>query len=184
VWANRLVTVSYSRLAAKHRLRSWLDLLALSVARPDQSWTSHAVGRSGRSAAHALAGPLDDRAGQWLRDVIDLYDHGMREPLPMPPKTACAYAEAAHQQQRGGGSDPLFKARREWETDRFAVNGIPGEDADPAHVQVWGEHAPLECLLTEPRDDEHWSSEPHRLGQLAVRLWGPLLDGAERVSHL
>jgi exodeoxyribonuclease V gamma subunit len=182
VWENRLVTVSYSRLAAKHRLRAWLDILALTVARHDQSWTSHAVGRRGRAAAHAMISPLDDRAEQWLRDLVDLYDRGMREPLPMPPKTACAYAEEARRPQRGG--DPEDKARREWETDRFSATGIPGEDADPSHVQAWGEHAPLECLLSPVRDDERWNDQPHRLGQLALRLWGPLLDGAERVSHL
>ncbi len=184
VWGNKLVTVSYSRLAAKHRLRSWLDLLALSVAHPDQSWTAHAVGRSGRTAAHALAGPLDHRAEEWLRELVDLYDRGMREPLPMPPKTACAYAEETHRLQRSGNGDPVAKARREWETDRFSATGIPGEDADPSHVQAWGEHAPLECLLSTPRADEQWNAEPHRLGRLALRLWGPLLDGAERVSHL
>ena len=184
VWGNKLVTVSYSRLAAKHRLRSWLDLLALSVAHPDQSWTAHAVGRSGRAAAHALVAPLDHRAQEWLRELVDLYDRGMREPLPMPPKTACAYAEETHRLQRSGNGDPVFKARREWETDRFSATGIPGEDADPSHVQAWGEHAPLECLLSVPHEDEQWNAEPHRLGRLALRLWGPLLDGAERVSHL
>jgi exodeoxyribonuclease V gamma subunit len=183
VWGNRLVTVSYSRLAAKHRLRAWLDLLALSAARPDQSWTSHAVGRSGGAAAHAMIAPLDHRAEEWLLGLVDLYDRGMREPLPMPPKTACAYAEGNLRQQRGG-LDAEDKARREWETDRFSPTGIPGEDADPSHVQVWGEHAPLECLLSPAREDEHWNDQPHRLGQLALRLWGPLLDGAERVSHL
>ena len=183
VWGNRLVSVSYSRLAAKHRLRSWLDLLALSVARPDHSWTAHTVGRSGRSAGHAQAGPLDHRAEQWLRELVDLYDRGMREPLPMPVKTANAYAEEAHRARSGGG-DPLVKAKRQWETDRFSPTGIPGEDADASHVQVWGEHAPLECLLTPSREDEQWNTGPHRLGRLAVRLWAPLLDGAERVSHL
>jgi exodeoxyribonuclease V gamma subunit len=69
-------------------------------------------------------------------------------------------------------------------TDRWSATGIPGEDADPAHVQVWGEHAPLDVLTTAPRDDEDWNDEPHRLGRFALRLWGPLLDGAERVSHL
>ena len=184
VWGNRLVTVSYSRLAAKHRLRSWLDLLALSASHPDQSWTGHAIGRTGRAAGHTLAGPLDHRAEQWLREVVDLYDRGMREPLPMPVKTACAYAEEAQRLQRTGQGSPLSRAGREWVTDRWSATGIPGEDADPAHVQVWGEHAPLDVLTTPPRDDEQWNDEPHRLGRLALRLWGPLLDGAERVTHL
>jgi exodeoxyribonuclease V gamma subunit len=157
-------------------------VLALSVGHPDQSWTAHALGRRGRNTAHALVGPLDHRAEQWLRDLVDLYDRGMREPLPLPVKTACAYAEAASQQR--GTTSPLDRARKEWETDRFSPYGIKGEDADPAHVQVYGEGAPVQCLLTPPRPDEQWNTEPHRLGRLAVRLWEPLLSGAERVGHL
>ncbi len=183
VFGNRLVTASYSSLAAKHRLRSWVDLLALTVGHPDESWVTHALGRGKAATAQALGGPLDERAETWLRELVDLYDRGMREPLPLPVKTACAYAEAARRGSANSGS-PEWKARREWETDRYSPTGIPGEDADPAHVQVFGEHAPFECLLTPPRADEHWNDERHRLGQYARRLWQPLLDGAERVGHL
>ncbi|HET6652642.1 MAG TPA: exodeoxyribonuclease V subunit gamma [Nocardioides sp.] len=178
VWGNRLVRVTYSRLAAKHRLASWIDLLALTAGRPDESWTAHAVGRGRGAPAVAEAGPLDHRAAGWLRDVVDLYDRGMREPLPLPVKSACVYAEEA----RKNGGD--WKASKEWETDRFSPYGIKGEDADPAHVQAFGEAAPFACLTTPPRDDEDWNDEPHRLGRFAVRLWKPLLDGAERVTHL
>jgi exodeoxyribonuclease V gamma subunit len=179
VWGNRLVTVSYSRLAAKHRLASWLNLLALSAGHPDENWTAHAIGRAKAAPQVAEAGPLDHHAEQWLREIVDLYDRGMREPLPMPVKSACAWAE---ERLRGRGDE--WKARREWETDTFSGTGIPGEDADPAHVQVWGEHAPYDVLTAPARDDERWSNAPHRLGQLALRLWGPLVDGAERVTHL
>jgi exodeoxyribonuclease V gamma subunit len=184
VFGNRIVTVTYSTLAAKHRLRSWIDLLALSAGHPDESWTAHAIGRARAGASRALAGPLDDRALVWLRDLVDIYDRGMREPLPLPVKTACAYAEAIHLARRGASSDTRFKAEREWRTDRFSPYGIPGEDADPAHVQVFGEAAPLDCLLTPPRPDESWNDEPHRLGRYAWRLWQPLLDGAEKVGPL
>ncbi|HYO39782.1 MAG TPA: exodeoxyribonuclease V subunit gamma [Nocardioidaceae bacterium] len=182
VWGNRLVMASYSSLAPKHRLRCWVDVLALSVGHPDQNWTGHALGRRGQNTAHALVGPLDHRAEQWLRDLVDLYDRGMREPLPLPVKTACAYAEAARQQR--GRISPIERATREWETDRFSPHGIKGEDADAAHVQVFGEGAPIQSLLTPPRVDEQWNTEPHRLGRLAVRLWEPLLSGAEKVGHL
>ncbi|MGH3330607.1 MAG: exodeoxyribonuclease V subunit gamma, partial [Nocardioidaceae bacterium] len=184
IFGNRIVTVTYSTLAAKHRLRSWIDLLALSAGHSDESWTAHAVGRARAGASRALAGPLDHQALDRLRDLVDIYDRGMREPLPLPVKTACAYAEARHLASRGASADIVFKARREWETDRFSPTGIPGEDADPAHVQVYGEAAPLDCLLAEPRADEHWNDEPHRLGQYAWRLWQPLLEGAEKVGPL
>ena len=184
VFGNRLVTVGYSRLAAKHRLRSWIDLLALSAGHPDESWTAHALGRGRAGTARAMAGPLDHRAEHWLRELVDIYDHGMREPLPLPVKTACAYAEASLTRRRGAHVDPVEKARREWETDRFSPTGIPGEDADPAHVRVFGQSAPLDCLLSPPRPDETWNDEPHRLGLYAWRLWQPLLEGAENVGPL
>ena len=63
-------------------------------------------------------------------------------------------------------------------------DGHPGEDADLAHVQVFGQAAPLEMLMTPPRPDESWNDEPHRLGQYAWRLWQPLLEGAENVGAL
>ena len=179
VWGNRHVTVTYSRLAAKHRLASWLDLLALSVGQPDESWSSHALGRGRAATTVAEAGPLDHRAETWLREIVDLYDRGLREPVPMPVKTACSWAE---ERLKGGGQE--WKAKRDWQTDRFNPTGIPGEDADAAHVQVYGEHAPFDVLTDPARPDEDWSNAPHRLGQYALRLWGPLLDGAERVTHL
>jgi exodeoxyribonuclease V gamma subunit len=51
-------------------------------------------------------------------------------------------------------------------------------------VQVFGEHAPFDVLTGPPRDDEDWNTEPTRLGRYALRLWQPLLEGAERVGHL
>ena len=183
VFGNRVVRVSYSRLAAKHRLRAWVDLLALSTGHPDQNWTAHTVGRARAGATLALCGPVDHRATTWLRQLVDVYDRGMCEPLPLPVKTACAYAEAAVRLHHGDQVDPLREAAKAWVTDRFSGAGAPGEDADPAHVRVFGEHAPVEVLLGDPGPDESWSPEPHRLGRLAGRVWGPLLE-SERVGPL
>ncbi len=184
VFGNRIVNVTYSNLAAKHRLKSWIDLLALRASHPDEHWTAHAVGRSRAGGTRALAGPLDHRALDWLRDLVDIYDRGMREPLPLPLKTACAYVEAAAQRRKGSDIDPFYKANKAWETDRFSPYGVPGENADASHVQVFGEAAPLDTLLTKPRADEDWNDEGHRLGQYAWRLWEPLLIGAEQVGPL
>ena len=183
VFGNRVVRVSYSRLAAKHRLRAWVDLLALSAGHPDQNWTAHTVGRSRAGATLALCGPVDHRALTWLRELVDVYDRGMREPLPLPVKTACAYAEAAARLHRGDTVDPVREAAKVWQSDRFAGAVVPGEDSDPAHVRVFGEQAPVEVLLGTPRPDETWGSEPHRLGRLAWRVWRPLLE-REQVGPL
>ena len=46
VYGNRVVSLGYSRLGAKQRLLAWIDLLALSAARPDEHWTAHEIGRA------------------------------------------------------------------------------------------------------------------------------------------
>ena len=80
VFGNRLVSVSYSSLAAKHRLRSWVDLLALSAGHPDENWTAHALGRG--------------RAGH--RPCV-------RRP-PRPPRRAVAAGPGRHLRPRHAGA--------------------------------------------------------------------------------
>ena len=55
--------------------------------------------------------------------LVDLYDRGMREPLPMACRTSAAYV--------AGGN-----ARAEWESDRF-----PKEDRDAEHELVYGQRS-------------------------------------------
>jgi hypothetical protein len=51
-----------------------------------------------------------------------------------------------------------------------------GDFDDPEHRRVWGD-AVLGDLLTWPaRPGEEHEDEPHRFGQLARQVFGPLLD--------
>ena len=120
VYGTRLVSLGYSRLKAKQRLRTWVELLALSASDPDQSWTGHAVGRERAGPKRALTGPLDQRALGWLRVLVELRDIGLTKPLPIPIATAAAWADAHAKAERGIDVDVKQAARREWETDRFA----------------------------------------------------------------
>lgn len=153
VYGDRLVSASYSRLGAKQLLESWVRLLVLAAGRPDHNWTALAIGRAprGRNAAQRLLGPTGEAPLTLLTDLVDLYDEGRRAPLQLPLKTSFAWAAALFQ-----GQDPRPEALKRWRSSRF-----PGEDADPAHVRVWGEHADLDELTEMPR--------------LAERLWLPLL---------
>jgi exodeoxyribonuclease V gamma subunit len=166
VHASTLVRVDFSRLAAKHRLRAWAQLLALTASSPETSWTAVTVGRGYRDAvARSSLGPVDAaEATRHLADLVALRASGLCAPLPVAVKTSAAYAEA-----RVGGMSPanaLAKARRAWQPDRF-----DGEQADPAHRLVWGDEAALDLLLADPGAGD----EPHRFGELARRLWDPLL---------
>ena len=181
-----LLTTTYSRVAAKHRLAAWVRLLGLTATRPERALTAATVGRAGggddvRVAEVTIAaGDAEAREaaarGQLLA-LVDLYDRGMREPLPLFCRTSAAYAQAA-----AAGQDPVDAARREWETEwRFER-----EDREPEHQLVLGGVLTFaELMAPAPGPDEAgdgWATDDDsRLGRYALRLWEGLLE-RERVS--
>jgi exodeoxyribonuclease V gamma subunit len=176
-----VLSLTYSRLAARHRLLAWIDLVALTVAQPDRQWRAVAVGRGrGSRAQRSVFDPLSAAdASAALDELVELYRAGLRSPLPLPVKTAAAYAE-----RRNHSDAPTARegAAREWLTDRF-----PGEQEDAEHVLLYGERAPLSVLTTQrPEPGEGgpgWHrDETDRFGLLARRLWGRLLDAEVRVE--
>ena len=173
-----LLTVGYSNLSAKDRLAAWVRLVALTAAQPDGGWTALTVGKGAKAA---FLGPLDVPAAQHtLAQLIQVYRRGLAEPLPMPVKTAAAYADA-RRRLRQNEAAALGIARKEWTTGQ---GGFPKEDADTAFVEVWGPRCSFETLTAErPPAGEQWSDDGTRFGQLARRLWTPLL-AAERLEQL
>jgi exodeoxyribonuclease V gamma subunit len=174
VRGDRVVRLHYSALSPRHRLASWLDLLALSASAPEE-WSArtygwHKVGSPQLSRQGPLVGA--GTAVDHLRALVDVYDRGMREPLPLPARTAATWAEAVRI-----GRDPRWPARDAWETKPGSP--VPGEQDDPAHVRVFGRDAPFSCLLDAAHADEQWGSERTRLGQYALNIWQPLFDAEE-----
>ena len=163
----RLLRVHYSNLGPKHRLASWVELLALSASEPDASWTASTYGWHRTGPRHSLLGPVDHTVDALLAQLVDLYDRGLREPLPLPLGTAHAWADS-----RRAHKDPTRSARSEWEGSD--ASPVPGEREDGWHERLLGRTAPFEVLLEAPEEDERWGSEGTRLGQYAARLWEPL----------
>jgi exodeoxyribonuclease V gamma subunit len=110
-----------------------------------------------------------------LAQLVDLYDRGLREPLPLPLGTGHAWADS-----RRAHRDPFRSARSEWEGSE--ASPVPGERQDPWHERLLGRAAPFEVLLEAPADDERWRSEATRLGQYAARLWEPLFAREQVMS--
>ena len=175
-----LLSATYSRVSARHRLATWVKLLAVSASHPETAFSAATVGRGPDkdsvmvAAIKPLAGDAEGRrriACEQLSALADLYGRGMREPLPLYCLTSAAYAQAA-----AAGEDPVAAGRQAWAT-RWRV---PGEDAALEHQLVLaGVHKFEELLVQAPREDEQgpgWEmSEASRLGRLARRLWqGPL----------
>ena len=166
VYFDGLVSATYSKLGPKHVVEAWIRLLALKAAAPEEDWTACYFGR-GRNARYpvtdrSLTAPADPLVS--LRELVALYDAGRREPLPLPLKASYAWANARRNER-----DPRDAADKEWSSDYGAK-----EHAEPAHVRVWGEFAPVDVLLGPPRAGEEFDGEDTRLGALAMRLWQPL----------
>ncbi|WP_130011515.1 exodeoxyribonuclease V subunit gamma [Serinicoccus sediminis] len=186
---HRVVTATYSTVRAKQRLRSWVTSLVLAAALgPDA--TSHLLGaqRRGRrrGGVHLTHGPHDPaRARELLDQLVDVRARGLVEPLPLPPRTALSWAES-YLRGPGDARAATLDAVREWRTDDTFERAFPKEQDDPSHVYVHGEGVPLQDVLGVPREDERWTpGVDHRLGQLALRVWGPVLTGgAERKEQL
>lgn len=179
VHGDVLVRAVYSRLAAKHRLRAWVQLLALTAAFPGEIFTSVTVGRSaGRrptATTSLLSAPPPAEAARLLADLVSVRDLALGEPLPLPPAASHAYARA-----RAGGEPEAsaLEAARLGFVDSF-------ESTDPFHRLVWGESVRLDDLLAspgEPVESTGHQEEPTRFGTLARRLWDPVLEHEQRVT--
>jgi exodeoxyribonuclease V gamma subunit len=172
VCGDTLRAISYSRVRPRDRLRAWVRLLALSAARPERPFQSLVIGRARTGAFQAdvtvaRIQPVGHEAAlAQLEVLIDLYDRGMREPLPLSCDASAAYVE--------GG---VAAAEKAW-TSTF---DYPKEDRQPEHVLVHGGEIALSDLLSiAPRADEVWHpDEASRFGVYARRLWGGLLAREE-----
>ena len=162
VHGTAVVSIGYSKLGPKPQLSVWVSLLALAAAHPEREWTAVAVGRGepGRPRS-ATFGPVDrQKARTYLAQLVELYDAGLCEPLPLPLKTSFAYAGSVLKME--GEDQAAFQAKRSWSSGKF-----PGEDDDAPHTLVWGNQAPFQEVFGDPAT---------RLGELSVQLWGPLLQ--------
>lgn len=183
VRAGVITQCNYSRLGPKHRLAAWVRFLALTADRPDGGYGAVTVGRgTGReSVAVARLEPVSgsgEARRTWalerLAVLVDLYDRGMREPLPLCCRTSAAWVQG---RGRGEGDDQLQnRMAGQWvSNDQF-----PGEQDDPEHLEVWGPGTTVSMLLgTAPAPDETgpgWTDETSRFAVLARRLWDPLLE--------
>jgi exodeoxyribonuclease V gamma subunit len=186
-----VAVVTFSRVAARRRLAAWVYLLALVAARPDRPYEAITLGRrreDGPEGAEVsiarirIPGDSEARRKEVLSqlDVLgDLFDRGLREPLPLYCQTSAAYAAAV-----AAGKNGRAAAARAWTTawDRAK------EDADAEHRLVFGGRRPFDELFDEPpRPDEQgagWAAdETSRAARYARRLWDELLGNEELIDR-
>lgn len=166
--ADVLVRTVFSRLAPKHRLRAWVQLLALAAAFPDRTCTAATIGRGQgiTSRVAMLTAPPPDEASAMLAGLVALRDQALSRPLPLPLGTSYVYA---HQRVgRADEQDALEAARTELGTAADAVAGRGGfESVDPYLLLAFGDPFTFDRL---PAGE---------FGALSVALWADLVAHEE-----
>jgi exodeoxyribonuclease V gamma subunit len=158
----RIVRVGYSKLAPKHRLQAWLELLALTASDSGRAWQAVTIGRGGCSQLRAVDATW---AATVLTDLIDLRATGLREPIPFSPKVSAEYAAL-----RFCDRQPALYRRQ--------LDKLWAEDRDEIYERFFGIGASFDVLLAQPSisSEERGSlAEPSRFGTLARRVFQPLL---------
>ncbi|WP_456823725.1 exodeoxyribonuclease V subunit gamma [Cellulomonas sp. P5_E12] len=174
VHGDVLVRTVFSRLGAKHRLRAWVQLLALATASPEREFTAVTIGRGQVSSSRVarLTAPAHPRAA--LHRLVAIHDEAMCGPLPLPLATSLAYAHP----RTGGGdeADALASARKELGTAEDATNGRGGFEAvDDYHLLAFGDPVTFDRLLVEKAT----GAESTRFGALSMALWNDLIAHEE-----
>jgi exodeoxyribonuclease V gamma subunit len=157
VHGDTLASTSYSSLAPKHRLTAWVNLLAAGG--PARAITTGRGPYKRKVWRSTLVLPEDPAAV--LRDLVALYDDGMREVLPIATGATHAYAD----RRRSGSSveEALEAAEKEW-------SSMFGDSKDRHLTYVHGSPPSFGRLLAERLDDP----EGTRFGVLARRIWSPV----------
>lgn len=176
---DTLVRAVYSRLAAKHRLRAWVLLLAAAAGEPGSLTRAVTVGRGpgGGARIAELQAPAHELAVSLLGQLAEVADQALREPLPLPLAASCAYGSARWDGQPV--HDALAAARKELGTLDEARRGAGGFDVvEPSHALVWGDGFSLDAIAgaATPRDLARWPQDTTRFGALARTVWDALLD--------
>jgi exodeoxyribonuclease V gamma subunit len=191
---NVLQHIAFSRLGPRQRLAAWARLLVMAAAFPERTFSAATIGRTPKGvtkypsvsiARAAIPSSLDTAKAResWAREelekLIDLYDRGLREPLPLYCQTSAELACAPT------ASSARQRAEKAWTSPWVSGVKVQHEDSEQEHVLVLaGERLFSELVAEAPRADEDWFDGQYesRLECYAHRLWDGLL-GAETVSR-
>ncbi len=171
VHGDRVVHVSWSRFGPKPLIRAWVHLVALTANDPQTSWTASVVAQDAGKVSATTLGPLSrDGARAYLRELVDLYDRGRREPLPLPLQTGHTYAKRYYSSDGPASlraSKALESAAKAWTGSDY----VTGEASD-----LWWGAALGREVTAERLHDGSVSPTGAGLGTLANTLWRPVLD--------
>ena len=164
----------WSQEGPKYRLEAWLDLVVLTVAFPETHWRSTSFYRkSNKADIHVMevAGHSnDDRlvtAVEALTAVVELYNSGMREPLPLFESTSYSVFMEGVEKSKASWEEGRYGSEQENEYNERAFGGmdfaalsrLQRRDYDPPGPNRLVAYANLlwstvEDSVVDPTDDE------------------------------
>lgn len=174
IHGRSLVTVTYSKIGPKQRLRAWVGLLAVA-ANGNGQWQAVIVGRAKDDSpvVETYVAPSPEQARAHLEYLLAVRGAGLQTPLALPMEAAAAYAQA----RKEGES---VEAARDKATGKWkSPFNWDGPDRDTDHTLLWGYETPFMTLWS-------WSSpvplpaggggESQDFARLACAIWFPLLN--------
>lgn len=165
--------VSFSKVAARHRLAAWLDLMVLLADDPATSWRSVVLGRSekkGKLKTLELVGSGDTgherhgRALDALEVVVDCYRRGMREPIPL-------FASVSYKLHARKASS------NDWEP-----YGGHGDGDDDANRLAFGDLSFDDLRALRAHADDPEGPSPQRALRFADYLWSTVEASARELG--
>ena len=148
---------------------------------PSPDALDRARGRAGERARPATRRPLPDAvavdgAAELLRELVDLYDAGLREPLPLPAqdRPRAGHAPASRQRRRG-------RTRRKRRRARGRPTGSPARTPTPPTCGSGAATLRSTCSWATACPASRYAGRDHpaRCPRLPS-VWRPMLSGRAR----
>lgn len=158
---------------AKQALDCWLRMLLLAACDPT---AAGAPGLLIGTRTWQIEGCPTDLARELLDDLVRLRTSGLQRLLPLPSKSASAYADVLSWEK----GTPLDRAKSTYE--RFTRDQGPTEGDDPNWRYFFDGFDELIALPPEPNDPA--THLPSRFASLADWMWGTLARRLRRLDGL
>lgn len=184
VFAGRLVPVSYSRLAPKHRLAAWIRLLAMAAGSDNPASEAIIIGSaSGRypsAKVSRLRAPAD--AAEILTALVAIRDVGLAAPIGLTLDAA----EATASEFNRSGSGPKAIRRASWkyeqsysDANRYAGLVFHGDPDAGVSFDLLTEAVPTAEQLASVADVLPGDASTPMYVRLSALLFGPLLSNED-----
>lgn len=122
-WKDRqLVRFNFGQFSARHLLATWIELVAVSAAQKKRWDTVHIFRPGTKLGRVKLQAPENPQAT--LESLMDLFEQGMRSPLPLHPEAAWnAVGEADLAKVEKALEREMNKQGSEWWSRAIQLNG-------------------------------------------------------------